>query len=79
MTLHLLKNVINPLTVEVLQSESTDDHPIAVLLSPTAETPQLPGIAVYRLSDASSSDSDTSVTYSRLVEMIFEADKVLAW
>jgi hypothetical protein len=79
MTLHLLKNVLNPLTLEVLRSESIEGRPVAVLLSTTGETPQLPGITVYRLSDASSTDNDTSVTYSRLIEMIFEADKVLAW
>jgi hypothetical protein len=79
MTLHLLKNVLNPLTLEVLQSESIEGRPVAVLLSPTGETPQLPGITLYRLSDASSTDDDTSITYSRLIEMIFEADKVLAW
>jgi hypothetical protein len=79
MTLHLLKNVLNPLTLEVLQSEATEGHPVAVLLSPTGEIPQLPGITVYRVSDASSTDNDKSITYSRLIEMIFEADKVFAW
>jgi hypothetical protein len=79
MTLHLLKNALNPLTLEILQSESTDGHPVVVLLSPTGETPQLPGITVYRVRDSSSTENDTSINYSRLIEMIFEADKVLAW
>ena len=79
MTLHLLKNPPNPVAIEVLQSEIRTESPIVVLLSPSGDLPQLPGVTLYHLSESAHMDNSHRITYSRLVEMIFAADKVIAW
>ena len=79
MTLHLLKNPPNPLAIKVLRSEIQSESPIVVLLSPTGDVPQLPGVTLYHLSESDHMENNHCITYSRLVEMIFAADKVVAW
>jgi hypothetical protein len=79
MTLHLLKNPPNPFAIEVLRSEIQTESPIVVLLSPTADLPQLPGATLYHLDESGHMENSHYITYSRLVEMIFAADKVVAW
>lgn len=79
MTLHLLKNPTNPLAIEVLRSEMQMESPIVVLLSPMRDLPQLPGVTLYHLSESDHMEDSQRITYSRLVEMIFAADKVVAW
>jgi precorrin-4 methylase len=78
MTLHLLKNPINAVALELLRSEAPQDSPVAVFLSPTEDPPDLPGITVYQIAE-SSTENGHRIPYSRLVDLIFEADKVVAW
>lgn len=79
MTLHLLKNLPNPLAISVLRSETQTESPIVVQLSPSGDLPQLPGVTLYHLTECGHMDSSHNITYSQLVEMIFAADKVVAW
>jgi len=52
---------------------------MAVVLSSSGELPQLRGVKMYRMTNPSSSDNGESVSYSRLLDLIFTADKVVAW
>jgi hypothetical protein len=79
MTLHLLKSPLSPFVLELLRSEPPQDSPVAVFLSPTENPPNLPGITVYQIADSSSLENGHHIPYSRLVDLIFEADKVVAW
>ena len=79
MTLHLLKNPPNPLAIEVLRSEIRTASPIVVLLSPSGDLRQLPGVTLYHVSESGDMKNSHRITYSQLVEMIFAADKVVAW
>ena len=79
MTLHLLKNPPNSIAIDVLLSELRTDSPVAVLLSPSGELPQLPGVTLYHLSESSQMENSHRITYARLLELIFAADKVVAW
>ena len=79
MILHLLKHPVNPLALQVLNSDSAEESLVAVLLPPGGDLPQLSGIKVYRVTDSSSTGNGESISYSRLVEMVFAADKVVAW
>jgi hypothetical protein len=78
MILHLFKSPMNSLALEVLRSETPQDSPVAVFLSPTEDLPDLPGITVYQIAN-SSTENGHRIPYSRLVDLIFEADKVVAW
>jgi hypothetical protein len=82
MTLHLLKDPVSPLALELLHSTGLSASSIAVLLPGVREAPALPGIATYRLaeSDAGSrASAGELISYEGLVDMIFSADKVIAW
>ena len=79
MTLHLLKSPLSPIVLELLRSEAPQDSPVAVFLSPSEDPPNLPGITVYQIADSSSIGNGRHIPYSRLVDLIFEADKVVAW
>ncbi len=79
MTLHLLKHPVNPLAIEVLRSDTQMESPIVVLLSPTGDLPPLPGVTLYNVRESDRMENGHCITYSRLVEMIFAADKVVAW
>lgn len=82
MTLHLLKCPVSPLAVEMLQSAGQSPS-IAVLLSSTADAPPLPGIMTYWVAESAAGLSpegqNAMISYAQLVDMIFSADKVIAW
>jgi hypothetical protein len=69
MTLHLLKNSTNPLAIEVLRSEIQTEAPVVVMLSPSPNVPQLPGVTVYHLGEPEHMEKSHSITYSRLIEI----------
>ena len=79
MTLHILKHPVNPLALQILESTAHKESPVAVVLSSRGELPLLSGVKMYRMTDSSSPDNRHSVSYSQLLEMIFAADKVVAW
>jgi len=78
-TLHILKPPVNPLALQILESTATEESPVAVVLSSRGKLPQVRGVKMYRMTDPSSPDNSESVSYSRLLDMIFTADKVVAW
>jgi hypothetical protein len=78
-TLHILKQPVNPLALQILESTPAEESPVAVVLPPRGELPELRGVKIYRMTDPSFPDDGQSVSYSRLLEMIFTADKVVAW
>ena len=81
MTLHLLKDISNPLALSMLSSEtsSSASTPIVVMLSPGVPAPSLPHCEIFHLQEQASAQEKTAISYSRLVEMIFHAEKVIAW
>ena len=79
MTLHLLKHPVNPLALQILEATPAEESPVAVVLSSSGELPQLRGVKMYRMTDSSSPNNGESVSYSRLLDLIFTADKVVAW
>ena len=79
MTLHILKPPVNPLAFQILESTPTEESRVAVVLSSRGELPQLRGVKMYRMTDSSSPGNGESVSYSQLLDMIFTADKVVAW
>ena len=78
MTLHILKHPVNPLALQILESTAAEESPVAVVLSSGGELPQLRGVKMYRMTDSSAPNNE-SVSYSRLLDLIFTADKVVAW
>jgi hypothetical protein len=73
---------VNPLAIELMQSSEQSTPPIAVLLPPSTDVPTLPGITLYRVADSSDGlpkDGTDLISYERLIDMIFTADKVVAW
>jgi hypothetical protein len=80
-TLHLLKDTSNPLALGVLSSlpSSEASSPVVVVLSPDKAMPALPHVAIYHLQEQPSAQENNAISYSRLVEMIFQAEKVIAW
>ena len=79
MTLHILKPPVNPLALQILESTAAEESPVAVVLSSKGELPHLRGVKMYRVTDSSSLGNGENVSYSRLLDMIFTADKVVAW
>lgn len=80
MTLHLLKAAPNPLALQILGSQHpTATSPVVVLLSARNTAPALPQCTVCRLTENPSSQEQDELTYEHLVEMIFKADRVIAW
>jgi hypothetical protein len=80
MTLHLLKHPVNPVALQILGSASSNPSASStvIFLSSTGTIPQLPGAKVYRVTDSSSTDGN-AIPYSQVVDLIFAADKVIAW
>jgi hypothetical protein len=62
-----------------LESTPAEESPVAVVLSVRGELPQLRGVKMYHMTDSSSLDNSESMSYSRLLDLIFTADKVVAW
>jgi hypothetical protein len=80
MTLHLLKATPNPLVVQVLGSQPPSPMPpVVVFLSSRNTTPALPQCKVYRLVENPSAQAEGTLTYEQLLEVIFKADRVIAW
>lgn len=79
MTLHLFKHPVTPLAIQVLDSKTPEERAVAVLLPPQGDLPHLPGVTVYRMTNSSSPGDGQGVSYLQLIEMIFAADKVVAW
>lgn len=77
MTLHLLKNPVSPVALNLLAAQAA--APVVVFLS-SSETPStLSPFTVYRVTEKPSSLSNTTISYDRLVSMLFEADRVITW
>ena len=80
MTLHLLTGAANPLALHMLRSQPPSGPPHrVVLLSPESTPPELPQCAVYRLTEHPSAREENGLTYAQLVDLIFSADRVIAW
>ena len=77
MTLHLLKDPISPVTLQMLSAQTSP--PVVVLLSPADTALVLPKCTVYRVTENVASQSNDSISYDRLVSMLFEADHVITW
>lgn len=79
--LHLLKDSVNPLAFRILSSQASPQTtpPVVVLLSPGGTLPDLPRCTVYRVTESATPQSGESISYDRLVSLIFEADHVVAW
>jgi hypothetical protein len=72
--LHLLKSDSAPLAVPIIEAMRGEANgPVTVVLLPGAVAPTLPpGVAVRRLT---AGDLD----YAGLLDLIFEADRVIGW
>jgi hypothetical protein len=81
MMLHLLKDPVTPLALRMLSSQSSHSTPppVVVMLSPSGSLPDLPRCTVYRVAENTAAQSGESISYDRLVSLLFEADKVIAW
>ena len=80
MTLHLLKNPVPPLAVQVLKAEASHaaTPPVVVFLSAARDLSEVHGIEMYHVTD-SPHGHGRAISYSRLVDLIFNAEKVVAW
>ncbi len=77
--LHLLKtDFISPAVLAVIERQSREPGTeITVVLMHGAPAPPLPsGVIIHRLAE---NDSSGSITHSRLLDLIFEADSAIAW
>lgn len=81
MIVHLLKNPTDPLAVQMIttQSSSHFPSPVVILLSPTDINPEIPQATIYRVTDGTPDQRQGEIDYARLVDLIFAADKVIAW
>lgn len=82
MTLHLLKSPVSPAALQMLsaQASSQTSPPVVVLLPHVEEPPALPKCTLYRVTENNdSSQSRDSISYDRLVDMLFKADQVITW
>lgn len=81
MTLHLFKDPLSPLALQLLsaQTVSQANPPVVVLLSPMRALPALPKCTVYRVTENAPAQREDTLSYDRLVDLIFEADRVLTW
>jgi hypothetical protein len=80
-TLHLLKDTSNSLALSVLSSQPSSEAstPVVVVLSPGKTVPAFPHAEIYILREQPSAQEKNALSYSHLVEMIFQAEKVIAW
>ncbi len=79
--LHLLKDPVTPLAFRILSAQASPQTtpPVVVILSPSGTLPDLPKCTVYRVIASATPQSGNSISYDRLVSLIFEADHVIAW
>jgi hypothetical protein len=81
MTLHLLKSPVSPVALQMLstQASAQASPPVVVLLPHAGKPPVLPKCTLYRVTETHASQGDNSISYDRLVTMLFEADHVITW
>ena len=78
MTLHMLKEPVAPLALKALSSTRTTPT-VVVLLSSGGKLPDLPACTVYRVTDNTAPQDRSSISYDRLADLLFEADRVVTW
>jgi hypothetical protein len=76
MTLHLLKHPVNPLALACLTQPSSQSA--AVILSDAVTLPPL-SVPVYRMERVCADSNTPSISFDKLVELIFAAEKVITW
>lgn len=81
MTLHLLRNPVSPLALQLLsaQTAAQANPPVVVLLSSIGALPALPKCTVYRVTENALAQNNDTLSYDHLVDLVFEADRVLTW
>jgi hypothetical protein len=81
MTLYILKNPIDPLAVQTITARSSAEPPSSVvaLLPATEAELNIPRVTTYRITDHAPDQGRGEIDYARLVDLIFAADKVIAW
>ncbi len=77
MTLHLLKSSSAPFALQALSSQTTPS--VVVLLPPGDSIPSLSNHTVYRVTERPTRQDKDVISYDRLVELLFEAEHVVAW
>lgn len=77
MTLHLLKNPVSQAALNLLAVQAP--APVVVFLSASDPPPALSNFTVYHVKENLSSQSDKTISYDRLLSMLFEADRVITW
>lgn len=80
--LHLLRDPVTPLALRILsvQASPQTPPPVVVMLSPDGALPALPLCTGYRVTEnAAAQRGEESISYERLVSLLFEADKVITW
>jgi len=80
MTLHLLKNPASPVALRMLSAQlsATTEPPVVVLLSSDVP-PALAKLTTYRVTESAAPQSNDTISYDRLVSMMFEAEHVITW
>lgn len=76
MILHLIKDPSDPFVTQVLSSVRSSP-PTAVLLHSTDSPPQSLKATIYRVTENLPDKTKGEISYERLVDLIFEADKVM--
>jgi len=84
MTLHLLKDPVSPLALQLLSFAPApqSDPPVVVLLSSMGALPVLLTSATSSITEnplTQPSQQGEHLSYERLVALIFESEKVLVW
>lgn len=81
MLVHLLKNPVTLLALKVLASPVAphETPPVVLLLSPSSPLPDLPFCTVYRVKENAATQDHDSISYDRVVSLLFEADRVVTW
>jgi hypothetical protein len=70
--LHLLKGDASPLTRATIEHQRTAGDRVTVVLLEGATAPPCPsGVALHRVPE--------DVGYDHLIDLVFEADQVIAW
>ena len=81
MTLHLLKDPVNPAALQILSTQASAQAAplVVVLLSSANKPPVLPHCTLYRVQENNTLQGNNNISYARLVAMLFEADRVITW
>lgn len=78
--LHIVRNPNDATPIEIAKAQSKD-HEVAILLLHDAvyASPELPTYACAKDGEARGVKQHECVGYDRIVEMLFEYDKVVSW